>query len=337
MKTEHGNQNIQQSDCCNVIDLIEFKDKEEKNRYVDCVHIKSIEQLVLMLSDLKSKNSFFRGQKHWKWRVNSGAQREWFKNRLFIEKYYKGESSVNQFFQEFLNFIKSKILKIQQSAQDDFSLISELQHYGAPTPFIDFTTQPWVALFFALGMDSCESAEVVGDTNCSLYSFQSGKGAETPANDWTNYSEIIRQDLEPAFATPTLKCNNLVNTYRFLEDFSCIYLRDDETDLLKLYNPRLAAQKGMFVHLGKKKQHRNLDEVTFLGSDGPSEGQFKNDLSFTKLVCLEISPQLFPRITQEIQKRNITRKSLLLDDANLAGSFFGKLLFECFMQHLTGK
>ncbi|MCX6972479.1 MAG: hypothetical protein NTV93_20340 [Verrucomicrobia bacterium] len=107
MKTEQSNNNIQQSDSCNVIDSIEFKDKQEKCRYVDCIHIESVEQLVIILSDLKRKNSFFRGQKDWKWRVNSGVQREWFKNRTLREKYYKNKSSVNQFFQEFLDYVKT--------------------------------------------------------------------------------------------------------------------------------------------------------------------------------------------------------------------------------------
>ena len=335
MKTEQSNHNIQQSDSCNVIDSIEFKDKEEKCRYVDCIHIESIEQLVIILSDLKRKNSFFRGQKDWKWRVNSGVQREWFKNRLLRDKSYNGSLSVNQFFQEFLDYIKGKTPLAARGVLEEFSLISELQHYGAPTPFIDFTTHPWIALFFALGMDSSDFSEIAEDTMCSLYSFQPGSGAATPENDWTNYSVIIRQALAPAISPPMFDCTTPVNTYKFLEHFSCIYLRDDETELLKLYNPRLTAQKGMFVHLGKKYQHRNLDEVTCLGSDGASGGQFKDALSFSKLDCLEISPELFPRITQEIQKRKITRKSLFLDDSKLAGSFFGKLLFECFMQHLT--
>ena len=97
---------------------------------------------------------FFRGMKEAKYKLFNSAQREWLTNN--VDKWGKTQS--------YLDFIKTmikeaklqkifeKVLAYHQINYDneaDFPILSILQHYGAPTPLMDWSYNLDVALYFA--------------------------------------------------------------------------------------------------------------------------------------------------------------------------------------------
>jgi hypothetical protein len=97
---------------------------------------------------------FYRGMAEAKYKLFNSAQREWLVNNI--------ESWGTE--RNYLNFIKSliseakkqkifeKVLEYHQINYDneaDFPILSVLQHYGAPTPLMDWSYNLNVALYFA--------------------------------------------------------------------------------------------------------------------------------------------------------------------------------------------
>lgn len=111
--------------------------------------IDSIEGLFSKLNSYDS-GYMFRGQRDSTWQLKNGIE------RLFPEKYDLPEPSV-------LRSYESRMLKkfksiahlygdFPQLPQDDSKLgwLALMQHHGAPTRLVDFTTMPFMGLYFAI-------------------------------------------------------------------------------------------------------------------------------------------------------------------------------------------
>jgi hypothetical protein len=117
---------------------------------------------------------FFRGMKEAKYKLFNSAQREWLLHN--IDKWGKGES--------YLDFIKSMIREAKQQKifqkvlaynqinydnEADFPILSILQHYGAPTPLMDWSYNLDVALYFATEAVNTSAASEDIDGYFSIY------------------------------------------------------------------------------------------------------------------------------------------------------------------------
>ncbi len=102
---------------------------------------------------IDSKNILFRGLNEAKYRLYSSLQREWITSKLH-EKHSSYEAFLstlvkNAKLQE--GEILSKYLnKIGIDSENDLAVLSFLQHYGCPTPLLDWTYNFPNALFFAI-------------------------------------------------------------------------------------------------------------------------------------------------------------------------------------------
>ncbi|HLA33409.1 MAG TPA: FRG domain-containing protein [Rhodocyclaceae bacterium] len=106
--------------------------------------ISSITELTHELNTLPNHFAF-RGQSNADWRLQSTLE------RILGDKW--STETARQFENYSLDTFKSKyhIYNVEEhTPKSKFAWLSVMQHYGVPTRLIDFTTSPYIALYFAL-------------------------------------------------------------------------------------------------------------------------------------------------------------------------------------------
>jgi hypothetical protein len=115
----------------------------------------------------KNPTYAFRGQSEAKYKLYNSAQRYFYGNGInqLNKKIYEGPDSNKKlrFFIDWTTLIMTEglkwqgavIPKILNQQTTDFkdsilTVCSYLRHYGVPTPFLDFSQNPFIALFFAI-------------------------------------------------------------------------------------------------------------------------------------------------------------------------------------------
>ena len=138
--------------------------------------IKSIEEFIAWVKKLDGRLLLYRGLANADWEVESSAYR-----RI---KESQGASLPPIVFQNYIaQLLESAGLQGFRERQDrrlsDLELMAELQHYGAATCLIDFTTNALIALWFA----------------CEEKSDKAGKVVAMATDDPEKFSEIGYEDL----------------------------------------------------------------------------------------------------------------------------------------------
>jgi hypothetical protein len=158
-----------------------YKTLEEKSNFFDCTTINSKEEfkkLANYWTDSKESPSLdtgsryiFRGLTEAKYKLFNSAQRYWMGQEL-----YELGRSYPEFIQSLIDNAKTYQANLLVKYYDafghppyDLSILSFLQHYGAPTPLLDFTYRFDSAAFFAIdGLEHNPSIDI--DNYCSIYS-----------------------------------------------------------------------------------------------------------------------------------------------------------------------
>ena len=163
-----------------------------------CGKITDLDEYIKKIEDLNYKGcSTFRGQCCSSWFLEPGIIRR-------IKKTYTGINEIAEsglLFSLSLNstmdLLKStKSNKHFKQEECDLKFLEVLQHYGAATPLLDFTNDPWVALYFA-----CQPSE--------------NNGVESDGKVFSiNYPDQIRSpDLPMRIVTDPFKINIETDLY----------------------------------------------------------------------------------------------------------------------------
>jgi len=109
---------------------------------IQTIPITKYSDLINLLNENSSnKNLIFRGQLDFDWPLNSTLQRH---NPLRG----KGDPSFDQMISQFIASV-AKTSDLPYPVEDKISWLEYGQHYGLPTPCMDFSYSPFIALFFA--------------------------------------------------------------------------------------------------------------------------------------------------------------------------------------------
>ena len=176
--------------------MAEYDSTLQKSLYFDQENIDSQEQFDKLYDQLKEKqDTLFRGVREAKWRLYSSLQRHWIEKKIV-----KTDITYQEFLESLVENARteqqetlSKFLYLNRiDPQNDIAVLSFLQHYGCPTPLLDWTYSFLNSLYFALDGITHEKSPKEIDQYFSIYHI------EEKYFQSSSLKEIIENGLEKA-------------------------------------------------------------------------------------------------------------------------------------------
>jgi hypothetical protein len=132
--------------------MTEYETLLQKSLFFEQINIETKEDFDQIFEEHKnSKNMLFRGVAEAKWRIYSALQRFWINEHLEEKSDYKSflKTMIENAKKQNGNLLSKYFTKNGISPNNDMAILSYLQHYGCPTPLVDWTTSFINSLFFA--------------------------------------------------------------------------------------------------------------------------------------------------------------------------------------------
>ena len=292
----------------------------------------SLSDALQKLASVQKEGIYFRGQAESTWKIYSSMQREWIEKEL-----HHRFGSYQNFAEALLNYAYANyqpILKNYCKLITDISIFSTLQHYGAPTPFIDWPSDYLVALYFAsLGNDFCHrkiSDEI--ESFFSIYWVEKGRGAETPENDLTDINRTLEdanaqleQIREDWGSVPGSDLKSATQ-YKTWGNLPIILMRHGEDKLMHIENRRSNLQSGLFIY--SSDPLNSLDKRFSSTAKSLAELPETDDLILPKIHCLDIHKSVLPQLKAYLSSRSYTTETLGLSTDDWGKKLYTKFLSE---------
>lgn len=174
--------------------------EKKEERVMGDIYIASVTDFLTIIKALKKQysnavmfdnpikaNFIYRGMENKEYDLRPSIFRETQNDRVINKRYTEYSSELNilrQFIQEASVFLKEPIV-------NNYGKWAEIaQHYGAPTRFLDWTSNPLVALYFACDSNSSADAVVWLCHVENFYKVESNKNSDLVPNNRSNM-EII--------------------------------------------------------------------------------------------------------------------------------------------------
>jgi hypothetical protein len=292
---------------------------DEKSDFFQHEIITSFQTLIDKLIEDQKKRLFFRGMADASWKLLTSAQREWIQrdlNHLF--------TSFKSYVEKFLLYSRqTKHMEISVLAKSDFdiSILSLLQHFGSPTPFLDFTSVFNNALFFASHSPTPYGKSEL-NSFFSIYTVSGGDLSGDSNNYLSNFESIFRDVAEG------IESENLQNlpggsrkdlaSFNTLSKLPMVYILETSANYLKMANPRSDLQNGLFLFAGQNTPNEPY-ETWFSGKE-------TKNLKFPKMKCYDIHKNLIPAVKLYLESVSCDSKALGLPEQK-----WGEALFEDFL------
>lgn len=228
-----------------------YKDFEEKSKFFNSVKIDTWEEYQKFVEEQIGVKGIYRGISSASYKIFTSLQRE------YITKELKGKFNLSDFVDSIRrNELFKNYFKFFKIVPSKLSIYSFLQHYGAPTPFLDFTTNYEKALYFAIeNYDSTRVEEgsindyftifLIKESDYDLIEIpevikgliEIKKLTKQASAGYEDYSEeLMNEHIDNMFSINT--CN--VFLIKHYEEFIDIYNSYN--------NIRIIAQEGLFIH-----------------------------------------------------------------------------------------
>lgn len=199
----------------------------------------------------------------------------------------------------------------------DISIFSTSQHYGAPTPFVDWTSNFDVALYFAtLGDENCVGFET--DSYFSVYCLTVGKGAETPDNDLCRFSTLLEnhkeqmKDVQREWGKIPGSDYREALKFDVWKEFPIMWMEESDDEWMQIANPRSDLQGGAFVY--NNSPEKSLDQIF--------TGRKMSDMEMPKIRCLDIHKSVLPNLKKYLEEENINSGSFGLNSDDWGANLY---------------
>lgn len=299
--------------------LEEYVILDEKNEFFEDggIQIDSKEDFDKLFEDLRNRNSIsnyiFRGCCEAKYKLYTSSQRYWIEHQLekqfedhysFIDKLIENCKKWNN--ETLNNFFKRNGI----NSINALAYLSYMQHYGVPTPLLDFTSNLFLALFFAVEKGLSRASENKIDHYCSLYIVDS-------KNKY--FSAAIEQFDEE------IKSNNI--EYRTnLVTFPLLLVTEKNESYRIINNVNISNQEGIFFY--NDHQLKPIEEV-YLELISDTKDHTKEKSYVEKFAsCINIHKSLRNYVLKKISFRNATKSFVYPDNEQLKFDILKKTLEE---------
>lgn len=213
----------------NDISLLEHQNIKRKNMDYKQIIIDTNEDFDRWYNENSHRNLIFRGMKSARFKNYTSAQRKWMITDGLMNKAGDGIIGYTNYITSLLSNCREweegiivKYLTNNGIEASDLILLTIMQHYGAPTPLLDFSSNINVALYFAAQIDSPKSL----DDYMSVYSLNVNQNAE----------RLIKLSENPQLIS---------NSYQELAKLEQLILID-RSDILSS-NLNIIAQEGLLL------------------------------------------------------------------------------------------
>ena len=326
-----------------------FYDKiEDKEKNFKVIQITTEHDFDNLFDEHKNKEGVYRGVSSWRYKIYSSLQRHLITNEIVIE-------DSNKFINDYIkicrqNSLFSKYLNSFKIPPSKLSLMAYLQHFGAPTSFVDFSENFSKSLYFATEKLSKSTSE-----NFSLYYIDKNDldlinidnvydGVKKRKNYFNDLSKAYGENMDDE---KYHRMDDEMFDINVLDVF-LIENKAEYEEIFKTYNNiRIIAQEGLFIN----NSHLNLpleeslkqffsDTVNYqyspLEETPEAENYYKEEyarieqckplqerLEKNIIVSYEFNPKLVDYIKKKI---NIKKEDIYPEEELLVKKLFDKHL-----------
>ena len=210
----------------------------------------------------------------------------------------------------------------------DISIFSALQHFGCPTPFLDFSSK-WInALYFATDIDTSFGPNQT-NSYISIYVITEGGSPRTPFNDLTSYAKVLENSAEQPKEIISLHGNiprtdfNDLLKFDFWKGYTILLMKETDAWYMKIANIRSELQGGLFVYT--KSAVNSLDFYFNDAAEQLQEGVYTLP-ALPKITCIDIHKNIRSTIKDFLKAKGVSKTTLGLD-----GTDWGKRAYDNFL------
>jgi len=323
-----------------------LKEKEDKFRNFERIDTKEqFDSFYTSISDQLNDqmgNLFFRGVTEAKYKLYNSAQRVWITKELnnWQIEYLDIIQEIVTNAKAWCNGLLNKFYKAFGRKAYDIPVLSFLQHYGAPTPLLDWTYSLDISLFFGINDLKYTESNIDIDNYFSIYIIvknkKTGKNNELidirdiykPDSDSNiNFNNEINEDIKLKLSENKRSPNRYLFAFKQFRQLKLFYISDfkrlknkmiliedkgsyNEKTLYSNTNFNIINQQGLFIF--NSDPNIPIEDI-FTG--GISEA---NNFSLAKINCVNIHKNLYEYIYYELFKKGITKNYIYPQEEKLA-------------------